>query len=71
MAFKMNGKHSRVTPDDVFLLARTLKISQQRAAVLLANCSRRVVNALPDLRHPVANAAGLSGVSTLAQQRQA
>lgn len=52
MAFKVNGKDNRLTPDDFYLLARTLEISQQRAAVLLASCSRRVVDALPGLELP-------------------
>jgi serine/threonine-protein kinase HipA len=52
MAFKLNGKDNRLTPDDFYLLARTLDIPQQRAAVLLANCARRVVDALPGLQLP-------------------
>lgn len=52
MAFRMNGKDSRLTPDDFMLLARTIELPQARALVLMADCARRLVDALPSLALP-------------------
>jgi serine/threonine-protein kinase HipA len=57
MAFKLNGKDSRLTPEDFAALARTIELPQARAAVLMASCARRLVDALPVLALPYAFAA--------------
>ncbi len=45
MAFKLNGKDNRLTPDDFLTLARTIELPQARARELMAACARRVVDA--------------------------
>jgi len=57
MAFKLNGKDSRLTPEDYATLARTIELPQARASVLMASCARRLVDALPALALPAAFAA--------------
>jgi serine/threonine-protein kinase HipA len=52
MALKLNGKDTRLTPDDFLALARTIELPQARAAVLMATCARRVVDAAPGLVLP-------------------
>lgn len=52
MALKLNGKDSRLTPDDFLTLARTIELPQARAILLMAGCARKVVEALPTLALP-------------------
>lgn len=52
MAFKLNGKDNRLTPDDFLTLARTIELPQARASTLMAACARRVVEAAPALALP-------------------
>lgn len=57
MAFKLNGKDNRLTPDDFLTLARTIELPQARARALMAICARRVVDAAPALALPARFAA--------------
>lgn len=52
MAFLMNGKNSRLTPDDFLQLAQTIELPRPRALVLMAECARRLVDAAPILTLP-------------------
>jgi serine/threonine-protein kinase HipA len=52
MAFKLNGKDNRLTPDDFLTLARTIELPQMRAGTLMAVCARRIVEAVPALVLP-------------------
>lgn len=53
MAFKLNGKDNRLTPDDFHALARTIELPQARASELMAACARRVADAAPALALPM------------------
>ncbi len=48
----MNGNNSRLTPDDFLQLAQTIEMPRARALVLMADCARRLVDAMPDLALP-------------------
>lgn len=52
MALKLNGKDDRLTTNDFLALARTIEIPVSRASVMMANCARSLVDALPALVLP-------------------
>lgn len=54
MALMLNGKDSRLTPDDFLATARTLELPRSRAPLLLAGCARRLVDATLEMRVPPA-----------------
>jgi serine/threonine-protein kinase HipA len=57
MAFKLNGKDSRLSPDDFLSMARTIHLPQARANLLMAACARKLVEAAPALTLPAPFAA--------------
>lgn len=57
MAFLLNGKNSRLTPEDFLQLAQTIELPRARALVLMADCARRLVDAAPALALPASFAA--------------
>jgi serine/threonine-protein kinase HipA len=52
MALKLNGKDSRLTPEDFATLARTIELPLMRTPTLMATCARRLVDSTAALRLP-------------------
>lgn len=52
MALKLNGKDDRLTPEDFLSLAQTMGLPVRAAAVSLADCARRTLDAAPRIPLP-------------------
>lgn len=52
MALKLNGKDSRLTPEDFITLARTIELPLGRASEIMATCARRLVDATREIVIP-------------------